>query len=82
MPLYIVELIVCGIAYIGLVYLLVRVLKGQGGSSTTPPKNNDDDGGIFADFPPIDLDLPPGVTLPGGGPSVEKTTKPEELTSV
>ncbi|MEL6534577.1 MAG: hypothetical protein AAFQ98_04155 [Bacteroidota bacterium] len=71
MPSYIIELIICGVAYIAVVYLLVRLFKFNQWQADVPPKKDGDDGGIFVELPPIDLDLPPGVSLPGGGPAQE-----------
>jgi len=80
MPSYIIELIICGVAYIGIVYLLVRLFKFNQWQGSTPPKKDGDDGGLFVELPPIDLDLPPGVSLPGGGPTNEVPQDPiEEL---
>lgn len=69
------DLIMCGVAYLILVYLMVALIKKKrknlGGS------DNDDDGGIAVKGPP-EVDLPPGVCLPDGSPRLRLETEEKE----
>lgn len=72
-----VDIILCGVAYVVMVYCMVVLMKKRPG-----PINgeDDDDGGTTVlNLPDLD-DLPPGVTLPGGGPTrKKKIEEPEEM---
>lgn len=72
-----VDIILCGIAYVIMVYFMVVLMKKK----SDPVKgDDDDDGGInISNLPDLD-DLPPGISLPGGGPSCTKNKdEPEEV---
>ncbi|CAN5455622.1 hypothetical protein BH23BAC1_BH23BAC1_02210 [soil metagenome] len=59
-----IDMILCGIAYVIMVYFMVILMKKKGRSQTD---DDDKDGGIgVSDVP--EIDLPPGITLPDGGP--------------
>lgn len=66
---YIVDLILCGIVYLFLVYFMVTMMrkknKGYDG-------DDDDEGGLPVTSPP-EIDLPPGVCLPDGSPRLRIT---------
>lgn len=71
-----VDIILCGVAYVVMVYFMVVLMKKK----SEPIKgDDDDDGGInISTLPDLD-DLPPGISLPGGGPARKKETEePEE----
>lgn len=75
-----IDLILCGVAYTVMVYFMIVLMKRR----IRPMRNDDDDdGGInVSTLPDLD-DLPPGVSLPLGGPSNRKkhikTEEPEEV---
>jgi hypothetical protein len=59
-----IDMILCGIAYVIMVYFMVILMKKKGKGHTD---DDDKDGGIgVSDVP--EIDLPPGITLPDGGP--------------
>lgn len=69
-----IDIILCGVAYVVMVYFMVVLMKKKG----NPVKgDDDDDGGInISALPDLD-DLPPGISLPGGGPGRKKEPKEE-----
>ena len=71
---YTLDLILCGLAYLILVYLMLALMKKRrkdlGGS------DNDDDGGVAVKGPP-EVDLPPGICLPDGSPKLRFTEREE-----
>lgn len=73
----VIDLFLCGIAYVVLIYFVatltkVRVDKGK--------KNEDDDGdGGVEDLTPPKIDLPPGVIWPTDGPNKRKSSEPIEV---
>ncbi|MGK7393064.1 MAG: hypothetical protein ACNS62_00780 [Candidatus Cyclobacteriaceae bacterium M3_2C_046] len=65
---YIIDMLICGAIYVGMVYFIVRLIKNH--KFKRRGRSDDDDGGIeFFNEP--DLDLPPGVTLPDNGPDMK-----------
>ncbi len=63
-------MIIYGIAYVLMVYFMVILMKKKVKNQTD---DDDKDGGIgVMDIP--DIDLPPGISLPDGGPD-KKTSK-------
>jgi hypothetical protein len=59
-----IDMIIYGIAYVIMVYFMVILMKKK---VNNPTDDDDKDGGIgVIDIP--DIDLPPGITLPDGGP--------------
>ena len=62
---YTLDLILVGIAYLILVYLMVTLMKKR--NKDVGGHDDDDDGGISVKGPP-EIDLPPGVCLPDGNP--------------
>ena len=66
---YIIDLVLCGIAYLFLVYFMVTMMrkrkKGYDGE-------DDGDGGLPVTSPP-EIDLPPGICLPDGSPKLRFT---------
>ena len=59
---YLLDMVLCGIAYVVIVYFMMKLVRPRSGNS---PKDDNEDGGIYWDTLP-DLDLPPGVSLPDG----------------
>ncbi len=60
----VVNLIIFGVFYIIFVYIVFTVIRRKRYNSGN---DSNDDGGIEIYTPPT-LDLPPGITLPTGGP--------------
>lgn len=70
-----VDLMLCGIAYVVLIYFVATMTKSKLGRS----QNNDDDGdGGIEDFTPPKIDLPPGVIWPSDGPKTKSPKDPVE----
>jgi hypothetical protein len=73
----VIDLILCGIAYVVLIYFVatltkVRMDKGK--------KNEDDDGdGGVEDLTPPKIDLPPGVIWPKDGFPSKRRTEPIDV---
>lgn len=63
-------IVACLVLAIGLLLILVRVMNDHKSSSQS---NND--GGLPIEFDIPELDLPPGVTLPVGGPELTDKEK-------
>ncbi|MDO9551705.1 hypothetical protein [Rhodonellum sp.] len=68
----IVDLVLCGIAYVVLIYFVATMTRAriQRGRN----RNDDGDGGI-EDFTPPKIDLPPGVIWPSDIPKRRKQTE-------
>lgn len=68
----IIDLFMCGVAYVILIYFVATMTKNslRRGSS-----NDDGDGGIENLTPPK-IDLPPGVIWPSDSPKKSKTPEP------
>jgi hypothetical protein len=66
------QLILYGIAYLGLVYFMIVLLKG--GDRPLPGKGGDDGGISINNLPDLD-DLPPGITLSDGSLPRRRTTR-------
>lgn len=68
-----VDLMLCGVAYVVLIYFVATMTKSKLGRS----QNNDDDGdGGIEDFTPPKIDLPPGVIWPTDGPKKKSPKDP------
>ena len=66
----VIDLILCGVAYVILIYFVATLTKSKVKRNR---KNNDDDGdGGVEDYTPPVIDLPPGIVWP----SEEKDKKP------
>jgi hypothetical protein len=63
-------IVACCVLAVGLVLILVKVVSDQ-----NRPSQSNNDGGLPIEFDIPELDLPPGVTLPVGGPEVNKKDK-------
>ncbi len=74
---YTLDLILCGLAYLILVYLMVTLMKKR--KKDMGSGDNDDDGGISVKGPP-EVDLPPGVCLPDGSPKLRFIEEEERET--
>ena len=69
------DMIFSGLAYVMLVYLMIRLLHRR----TPPPKGDDNgEGGISIDTVPP-LDLPPGVAPPGSPVTYKEESAQEEV---
>jgi hypothetical protein len=70
----VIDLFMCGVAYVILIYFVATMTKNslrRGNSS-----NDDGDGGI-ENFTPPKIDLPPGVIWPSDSP--KKSKNPEQV---
>lgn len=74
---YMIDLFLCGVAYIIMVYFMVVLLRNR--KRDFGKGNDDDDGGITTSRPPK-IDLPPGITWPDGSrPVKSKRDEREEV---
>lgn len=69
-----VEIIFSGVLYVVITFSLFKVFRRWGKRRSSRPNNTDNDGGLLMEESPIDLDLPPGICLPGQGPTYKKET--------
>lgn len=70
------HLILFGMTYIILIYIVFVFMRKRKYNSGN---DNDDDGGIEIFTPPPNIDLPPGVSLPGGPSHKIKSEEQEEI---
>ena len=70
---YIINMVLSGIAYLIMIYFMYRMLRKPDGDREGGDDGND--GGIAIDTLP-DLDLPPGICLPGQGPTKKPVDTP------
>jgi hypothetical protein len=71
----VIDLIVCGLAYVILVYFISAITK----NAIRKGKNGDNgDGGIKKSTPPK-IDLPPGVVWPSEAPKMPIKSDPVEV---
>lgn len=68
MGIHLIDMILSGLAYVILVYFMMRMLHKK---TNTSKKDDEGDGGINIDVLPK-IDLPPGVTWSGSPPSRTK----------
>jgi hypothetical protein len=68
----IIDLFMCGVAYVILIYFVATMTKN---SLRRVNSNDDGDGGIENLTPPK-IDLPPGVIWPSDSPKKSKTPEP------
>jgi len=69
-----IDLIVCGVAYVIVVYFLAIVTK----NSLNKGKSSDDGDGGIENVTPPKIDLPPGVIWPSDVPKKSNRPKPVE----
>jgi len=73
----VIDLILCGIAYVVLIYFVATLTKVR--MDDQDKKNEDDDGdGGVEDLTPPKIDLPPGVIWPTEGPQKRTPSEPLE----
>ena len=70
----IVDLVLCGVAYVVLIYFVATMTKSNLGRNSD--SSDDGDGGV-EDFTPPKIDLPPGIIWPSDAP--KKSTRPEPV---
>lgn len=71
----VIDLLLCGVAYVILIYFIATMTK----NSIRRSSNNDEgDGGIEKITPPK-IDLPPGVIWPSDSPKKSKQPEPVEF---
>ncbi|HLW18736.1 MAG TPA: hypothetical protein VKX33_00350 [Cyclobacteriaceae bacterium] len=72
----VIDLILCGIAYVILIYFVAKMTKSP---LPSKKKNEDEDGdGGVEDLTPPKIDLPPGVIWPSDVPK-RKTSGPLQV---
>lgn len=72
-----IDLILCGIAYVVLIYFVAKMTKAR---LSDGKKNEDDDGdGGVEDLTPPKIDLPPGVIWPSDLPTKRTPPSPVEV---
>ncbi|TVP47515.1 MAG: hypothetical protein EA341_12695 [Mongoliibacter sp.] len=71
----VVDLVLCGLAYVVLIYFVATLTKPK--ISRKGDNNDDGDGGI-EDYTPPKIDLPPGIIWPSDGPKSKTPTEPLE----
>lgn len=72
----VIDLILCGLAYIILIYFVATMSKNSFRKGNN--RNDDGDGGVDNIIPPK-IDLPPGVIWPSDNPVKTNSTEPVEL---
>ena len=71
---YVLDMVLCGFAYVIVVYLMMKLVKRK----EKPSDDDNDDGGInLARYP--ELDLPPGITLPDSPLNKKPIAESEEM---
>lgn len=65
----VIDLIVCGLAYVIVVYFIATMTK----NALRKGRNNDDGDGGIENFTPPKIDLPPGVIWPSDSPVHSKS---------
>ena len=71
----VIDLVLCGLAYVVLIYFVATLTKTR--ISGKKDNNDDGDGGI-EDMVPPKIDLPPGVIWPTDGPKAPVPKEPLE----
>jgi hypothetical protein len=70
----VIDLILCGIAYVVLIYFVATLTKAKINKNRN---NNDDDGdGGVEDLTPPKIDLPPGIIWPNDDKEKDKKPAP------
>ena len=72
----IVDLVLCGVAYVVLIYFVGTMTKSNLGRNSD--SSDDGDGGV-EDFTPPKIDLPPGVIWPTDSPTKKVPREPLEV---
>ena len=73
----VIDMILCGIAYVLLIYFIATMNKPPFGNGKNNSKD-DGDGGVEDTTPPK-IDLPPGVIWPSDGPKCKDPSPPMEV---
>ena len=68
MTSYFINILIGGVIYLSLVFFVIKLIKFKLNTGKPGKRNNGDDDGGIEFYSEPDLDLPPGVTLPEGGP--------------
>ncbi|MEX2592828.1 MAG: hypothetical protein WD426_08635 [Anditalea sp.] len=74
----VIDLILCGIAYVVLIYFVATLTKVRADKGKKNEDDDDGDGGV-EDLTPPKIDLPPGVIWPNDGSKKRKSTEPMEV---
>ena len=75
----VIDLILCGIAYVVLIYFVATLTKVRmDGQDRKNEEDDDGDGGV-EDLTPPKIDLPPGVIWPTKGPQCKTPSEPLEV---
>ena len=74
----VIDLILCGIAYVVLIYFVATLTKVRVDDQDQKNEDDDGDGGV-EDLTPPKIDLPPGVIWPTGAPPRKTPSEPLEV---
>mgnify|MGYP006213249769 CR=1 FL=1 len=69
----VIDLFMCGVAYVILIYFVATMTKN---SLRRGNSNNDDGDGGIENLTPPKIDLPPGVVWPSGSPAERREKNP------
>ena len=72
----VIDLFLCGVAYVILIYFIATMTKN---SARGKNSNNDDGDGGVENFTPPKIDWPPGVIWPSDSPKKSPTPEPMEV---
>jgi hypothetical protein len=72
----VIDLILCGVAYVILIYFVATMTKNSIRRGNN--RNDDGDGGVDIIVPPK-IDLPPGVIWPSDSPVKRKSPEPVDI---
>ena len=73
----VIDMVLCGIAYLVLIYFVATMTKVRMDKGKKNEEDDDGDGGV-EDLTPPKIDLPPGVIWPTDNPGKKKPSEPLE----
>lgn len=73
----VIDLILCGIAYVVLIYFVATMARANMEPGGKKNEEDDDGDGGIEDLTPPKIDLPPGVVWPTEGPKKRETPEME-----
>lgn len=73
----VIDLILCGIAYVVLIYFVATMARANMDPGGKKNEEDDDGDGGIEDLTPPKIDLPPGVVWPSDGPKKRETPEME-----
>jgi len=75
----VIDLILCGIAYVVLIYFVATLTKVRIDDQGKKNEEDDDGDGGIEDLTPPKIDLPPGVIWPADAPRRKSPSDPLEV---